>query len=252
MAPPTITVTLSDLASQIDHSLLPPNLTDAEIRSGLDLCKRYGVASACVKPYSVPDAVAALAGTDVRVCAVVGFPHGGSVVQVKALEATTAVRAGAAEVDMVVNVGKVLSGEWGYVEDEIATVNEAVLAAGGAVLKVIFETHFLRDCHVVRLCAICTHARVAFVKTSTGFAATGATVPRVALMRRHVGPNVAVKAAGGVRSLDDFLYMMHLGTSRIGTSATDTILSEAKCRGIGHQPVSIQLKAPDEDNPAAY
>lgn len=264
MAPlPTITVTLADMASQIDHSLLPPNMTDAEIQAGLELCREYSVASACVKPYSIPQAVSVLAGSPVKVCAVIGFPHGNSVPSVKAHEAREAVRAGAVEIDMVCNVGKVLSGEWAYVLDDIKMVNDAVVAEGG-ILKVIFENDYLQPEHISRLCKICTELGVAFVKTSTGYgfvkqpngyySYNGATFPHVELMRKECGSEVKIKAAGGVRSVDDFLYMMHLGTTRIGTSSTKALLEEAKKRGISDKPIVVELKVPSErtEGPGGY
>ncbi|KAJ2897234.1 deoxyribose-phosphate aldolase [Zalerion maritima] len=251
----TITVTLSQMAKQIDHSLLPPNMTDAEIQAGLDLCSKYKVASACVKPYSIPAAVETFKGTDVKVCAVIGFPHGNSTTEIKVLEAVAAVTAGATEIDMVVNVGKVLGKDWGYVAAEIAAINTAV-ESEGAILKVIFENDFLQDEHIVELCKICTKAKVAFVKTSTGYgfvkrengmySYNGATVPHVELMRKECGPDVKIKAAGGVRTVDEFLYMMKIGTTRIGTSGTAGLMEEAKRRGIGEEPTVVELKAPRE------
>ena len=238
-------MSLPQLAKLIDHSLLQPNLTDAEIDAGLALAKKYKVAAACIKPYSIPGAKAALAGTGVLICAVIGFPHGNSTTEVKVFEAAAAARAGADEIDMVVNVGKVLSGDdeaWDYVAAEVRAVNDAVVAAG-SMLKVIFENDYLQDAHIDRLCRICSDVGVAFVKTSTGYGFVkqpndaynyrGATIPHVKLMRETCAKEVQIKAAGGVRSLDAFLYMMHLGVSRIGTSGTAGILEEARKRGSG-------------------
>lgn len=258
--PKTITVTLSAIAKTIDHSLLHPTMTDAEVAAGLEVARAHAVAAACVKPYSVAQARAALAGSGVRVCAVVGFPHGSSTAASKAAEAREAVRAGAAEVDVVVNVGKVLGGQWAYVEDEIAAVNAAVTGTvvGGtetetALLKVIFENDYLREEHIARLCEICTRVGAAFVKTSTGYAMVkqgnsgmygyrGATVPHLRLMRERAGPAVQIKAAGGVRTLDDFLLVMSLGVTRVGATATAAILEDANRRGIGETPVEVPLK----------
>jgi deoxyribose-phosphate aldolase len=260
MSPPTITVSLSQIAKLIDHALLQPNLTDAEIDAGLAIAKEYNVAAACIKPYSIPAALSALAGTDVLVCAVIGFPHGNSTTNIKVAEGAAAMKAGADEIDVVVNVGKVLGGEWGYVADEIRAVNEAVMNQGG-ILKVIFENAYLQDEHIVRLCEICTEIGVAFVKTSTGYGyvkgldgslvALGATVPHVRLMKANVGPDVKVKAAGGVRSLDDLLYMLSLGVSRIGASGTVSLIAEAKKRGITDQPTEVELKAESSSDPKA-
>ncbi|KAK5995421.1 Deoxyribose-phosphate aldolase [Cladobotryum mycophilum] len=242
------------LAKLIDHSLLHPTLTDAEILAGLHLSRQHAVASACVKPYAVPVAAQVLAGSGVLVCAVVGFPHGSSSASIKISEAAEAVAMGALEVDMVVNVGKVVSGEWHYVEHEVDAVNR-VVTARGARLKVIFENDYLEDEHIVRLCEICTRLGVAFVKTSTGYGFVkqpnglytykGATPHHLKLMRQHAGPQVEIKAAGGVRTLDDFLYVMTLGVTRVGATATKAILAEAEARGIGQTEVEIEVKVPE-------
>jgi deoxyribose-phosphate aldolase len=227
---------LNDLARLIDHSLLQPTLTDEEVRSGLALARRLGCAAACVKPYSVPVAAEVLAGSGVAVCAVSAFPHGGSHVALKVAESVRAIADGATEIDAVVNVGKVRSGDFDYVADEIKALNDAC-GAHGASLKLIFENDYLEDAHIVRLCELCTEHRVAFAKTSTGYGFVkqpsgdfnyrGATEEQLRLMRRHCGPHVQVKASGGIRSLDDVLRFRALGATRIGTSATEAILAEA-------------------------
>jgi deoxyribose-phosphate aldolase len=227
---------LNDLARLIDHSLLQPTLTDEEVRSGLALARRLGCAAACVKPYSVPLAAEVLAGSGVAVCAVSAFPHGGSHVALKVAESVRAIADGATEIDAVVNVGKVRSGDFDYVADEIKALNDAC-GAHGASLKLIFENDYLEDAHIVRLCELCTEHRVAFAKTSTGYGFVkqpsgdfnyrGATEEQLRLMRRHCGPHVQVKASGGIRSLDDVLRFRALGATRIGTSATEAILAEA-------------------------
>ena len=237
MTPPTI----PDLAKMIDHSLLHPTMTDAEIRSGLEIARECGCATACVKPYSVPLAAELLAGSGVGVCAVAGFPHGNSHPETIIAEALRSIAEGATEIDMVVNAGKVLGGDWGYVSAELAAVNKAC-TGGGAILKVIFENDYLQDSHIIRLCELCTEHRVAFVKTSTGYGFVkqpngdynykGATDRQLALMRAHSGPAVQIKAAGGVRTLDDFLRVRALGVTRIGASATKAILLEAVKRGL--------------------
>ncbi|KAI1296036.1 hypothetical protein F5Y03DRAFT_298802 [Xylaria venustula] len=260
----TITVTLPQIAKSIDHSLLHPTMTDSEILAGLEVAKKLKVAAACVKPYSVPVARDVLEGSGVLICAVVGFPHGNSTTKIKVLEAEEAVAEGAHEIDVVVNVGKVLGGDWEYVTNEIRAVNDAVVAkhhhgdsggggggGGGAALKVIFENDFLRDEHIVRLCRICAAIGVAFVKTSTGYGFVkqpdgrygyqGATVRHLRLMKANVGPNVHVKAAGGIRTLDELLVAMSVGASRIGASATQAIYEEAVARGIGLIPVTVTL-----------
>lgn len=253
----TITVTLGQLAKMIDHSLLHPTMTDADIRHGLKIAREYNVATACVKPYLTSLAKAELAGTDVLVCPVIGFPHGNSTTAIKVAEAAEAVEAGGAEIDMVVNIGKVLSGDWEYVADEIGRVNDTVTARG-AVLKVIFENDFLQSAHIARLCEICTQLGVAFVKTSTGYGFVkqsdgsynydGATVRDLKLMRERSGEKVQIKAAGGVRTLDDLLHVMSIGVTRIGATATVAILEDAKKRGIGDEPVEISFKPMKEDS----
>ncbi|CEJ94832.1 hypothetical protein VHEMI10341 [[Torrubiella] hemipterigena] len=261
MAPQTISVSLPKLAKVIDHSLLHPTMTDAQVRSGLELSRKYNVATACVKPYSVPLAREVLAGSQVGICAVVGFPHGNSVAAVKITETQDALAAGATEIDMVVNIGKVLSGEWEYVEHEIQAINR-VTVAKGAILKVIFENDFLEDTHIIKLCEICTRQEVAFVKTSTGYGFVkqpdgmytykGATIPHLKLMRQHSGPNVQIKAAGGVRTLDDFLYVMSLGVTRVGASATEAIMNEAAARGLTDEDKEFEVKEKESTTSGSY
>jgi deoxyribose-phosphate aldolase len=229
-----------EIAKMIDHSLLHPTLTDEGIHEGCELAKEYGVAAACVKPYSVPKAREILADSGVLVCAVVAFPHGNSTTAIKVKEAGEAIENGALEIDLVVNIGKVLSDDWAYVAAEIRCVNETATTAG-AILKVIFENDFLHDRHIIKLCEICSIHKVAFVKTSTGYgfvrqadgaySYTGATDHQVKLMRKHCPPSIGVKAAGGIRTLDDLLRFRALGVARIGASATKEILDEAKRRG---------------------
>lgn len=259
----TITVTLKEIAKMIDHSLLHPTMTDADIDAGLAIAKKHDVATACVKPYLIPRAVSALEGTDVRVCPVIGFPHGNSTTEVKVFEASRAADAGGAEVDMVINIGKALGGDWDYVSHEIRQVNDAVVSRG-AILKVIFENDFLQESHIIRLCGICSDVGVAFVKTSTGYGFVrqsgtgglytyaGATVPHLKLMRRHSGPGVQVKAAGGVRTLDDLLHVMSLGVTRIGATATVAIMAEAEARGITDEPTTVEFKPMAENTSGEY
>jgi deoxyribose-phosphate aldolase len=224
----------------IDHSLLHPTLTDEAMIKGCQLALKYDVATACVKPYAVRMAGDVLAGSDVGVCAVVGFPHGNGTVSIKVKETVEAIGDGATEIDVVVNIGKVLGGDWEYVSNEIAAVNRATVD-GGAILKVIFENDYLEDRHIIKLCEIGTLHAVAFIKTSTGYgfvkqangmySYTGATDHHLKLMREHCPPSVGVKAAGGVRTLDDLLRVRNLGVSRIGATATESILEEARERG---------------------
>jgi deoxyribose-phosphate aldolase len=227
------------LARMIDHSLLHPTMTDEEISAGCALARRYSVATACVKPYAIGMAREILSGSDVGVCAVIAFPHGNSATAIKVQEAREAVIDGATEIDMVVNIGKVLGDNWDYVAGEIGAVNDAV-TGGGAILKVIFENDFLDDARIVRLCEICVEKRTAFVKTSTGYgfvrqpggmyAYAGAVDRHLRLMREHCPPAVQIKAAGGIRTLDDLLRVRALGVSRIGATATRAILDEARRR----------------------
>lgn len=234
------TITIKSLAKMIDHSLLHPTMTDEAIRAGCELARKYDVATACVKPYAIRLAKNVLDNSEVGVCAVIAFPHGNSTTGIKVREAAEAVMEGATEIDMVVNIGKVLGGDWDYVSAEIKTVNGAVVEAG-AISKVIFENDYLEDAHIIRLCEICSKHSVAFVKTSTGYgfvkqpngfyAYAGATDHALRLMREHCAPSVQVKAAGGVRTLDDLLRVRGLGVTRIGATATKSILEEAKRRG---------------------
>jgi len=231
---------LTAISKMIDHSLLHPTFTDDELKSGCTLAKEYNVASACIKPYAVKLAKGILSGTGVSVCAVVGFPHGNSATEIKVAEAERACEEGATEIDFVVNVGKVLSGDWQYVSNEIRSVNDAA-KRGGAIVKVIFENDFLKDGHKIKLCHLCNEIRVAFVKTSTGYgfvkqangmyAYKGAVDSDLILMRRECIPEIQVKAAGGIRTLDDLLRVRALGATRIGATATATILEEAKRSG---------------------
>ncbi|KAI0142647.1 deoxyribose-phosphate aldolase [Xylariaceae sp. FL1272] len=252
-----ITTSLPQIAKLIDHSLLHPTLTDSEIHAGLKLARDLQVAAACVKPYSVPIAKEVLDDTGVAICAVVGFPHGNSTTGIKVLEAEQAVKDGATEIDMVVNIGKVLGADWEYVQNEIKDVNEKV-TRGGALLKVIFENDYLSDerckliCrNIIHLSKICSILSVAYVKTSTGYGFVkqsngsysyeGATTHHLKLMKENVGPSVRIKAAGGIRTLHEVLVAMSLGVSRIGATATKAILDEAAGRGIGTTPVQIAL-----------
>jgi deoxyribose-phosphate aldolase len=232
---------LRDLAKMIDHSLLHPTMTDADLAAGCAVARRHDVASACVKPYAVAAARDLLAGSDVLVCSVVGFPHGNSRPDIKLREAEAALDDGATELDMVINVGKALGGDWDWVASEIRDLNTLAVRRGGLV-KVIFENDYLtRDADKVRLCHICSDIGVAFVKTSTGYGFVrgsdgrygyaGATDHDLALMRRECAPHVEVKAAGGVRTLDDLLRVRALGVTRVGATATEAILAEARARG---------------------
>jgi deoxyribose-phosphate aldolase len=215
------------IAKMLDHSLLQQTLTDAELEQGCRLALDYDVASVCIKPYAVKLATRILTGSSVAVGTTVGFPHGGHLTAIKVAEAEKAMDDGARELDMVVNIGKVLGKDWRYVSDDIA----AVVDAGhrrGALVKVIFENCFLADEHKEQLCRICGGVRADFVKTSTGYGATGATDEDLRLMRRFAPPHVQVKAAGGVRTFERLLAVRAIGVTRVGATATKAILDECK------------------------
>ncbi len=229
--------TVSELAKMIDHSLLHPTMNDEDLRSGCELAKRYHTASVCIKPYAVKMAAELLSDSDVEVGTVCGFPHGNSPSEIKAAEAQRAVDDGADEVDMVINIGKALSGEWDYVRKEVALLNKTV-KEGGAILKVIFENDFINEDQIIMLSEMCSEEGAAFIKTSTGYGFTkrdngmyaydGATVPDLKLMLQHAKPGVQVKAAGGIRTLEDLLRVKALGVTRVGATATSKILDKAQ------------------------
>jgi len=222
-------LTLAILAKMFDHSLLQPTLTDAELEAGCRLALEYNVASVCIKPYAVGQAFSILDGSPVAVGTVIGFPHGGQVTEIKVAEARQALADGARELDMVVNIGKVLSKDWSYVADDIYDVVEAA-HQGGALVKVIFENCFLQNEHKEQLCRICGEVGADFVKTSTGYGATGATIDDLKLMRRCSPPNVQVKAAGGVRTYEQLLAVREVGVTRVGATATKAILDDARAK----------------------
>lgn len=232
--------TVRELAKMIDHSILQPTHTDEDLKIQCAVARKYNVASVCVKPYAVKQAVELLKGSEVEVGCVIGFPHGNSATAVKVFEAEQACKDGAAEIDMVINIGKALGGDWDYVEKEIKAVTD-ICHLNKAIVKVIFETDFVtRAEDKIRLCEICTRAGADFVKTSSGYGFVklpsgdfnyrGATAEDVALMRKHSGPKVQVKCAGGVRTLDDLLKMKAAGATRSGATATEAMLEEAAKR----------------------
>jgi deoxyribose-phosphate aldolase len=222
------TITLEQLAKVIDHSLLKPELTEAEVISGCDLAKKYHVASVCAKPCHVTLAARQLHGSDVAVGTVIGFPHGSSTTATKVFEANDALANGAVELDMVINIGELRSGNTAYVKDEIHAVVEA--AKGKALVKVILENAYLTNAEKVTGCQLVEAAGADFVKTSTGFAPTGATLEDIRLMRRTIGPDVQVKAAHGVRTLEALLTLIDAGITRCGATATAAILEDFKKR----------------------
>jgi deoxyribose-phosphate aldolase len=231
---------VEELAKMIDHSILQPTHTDTDLEKQCAVAKKYNVASVCVKPYAVKKAVELLQGFSVEVGCVIGFPHGNSSTEVKVFEAEQGCKDGATEIDMVINIGKALGGDWDYVENEIKLVTEAC-HRNKAIVKVIFETDYVtKDEDKIKLCEICTRTGADFVKTSTGYGFVrqpdgnfnykGATVHDIELMRKHSGPAVRVKCAGGVRTLDDLLKMREAGAARSGATATEAMLEEAKLR----------------------
>jgi deoxyribose-phosphate aldolase len=242
-----VTYSYEDLAGMIDHSLLHPTLTDADLEAGCATALKYRVASVCIKPYAVRRAAELLRGSPVRVGCVIGFLHGNSVTEVKRFETEVACRDGAVEIDMVLNIGKALSGDWGYVEREVRAICDEA-HRHGAKVKVIFETDYLSqggagltgDQLKIKLCQLCEAAGADWVKTSTGYGFVkqpdgsynyrGATEHDVALMRAHCSERIHVKAAGGIRDLDGLIRMRQLGADRCGASATTAILDEFRRR----------------------
>ena len=228
-------LTYAQIAKSIDHSLLRPELDDAFITDGCKLAVRYDVASATVRPSDVVRAGTLLDGSDVKVGTVIGFPHGSSTTATKVFEATRALKEGATEVDMVIDIGALRSARDDHVREQIAAVVE-VAHASGAIVKVIMENAYLDDAQKVRGCQLAEAAGADFVKTSTGFAPTGATLEDLALMRRTVSPRVQVKAAGGVRTLDALLQVLELGVTRVGATATAAMLDDFRARKAAAAP----------------
>jgi deoxyribose-phosphate aldolase len=227
-----------DLAKRIDHSLLAPTLTTSELEAGCRLAADYGVASVCIKPYAVSLARRLLDGTGVAVGTTIGFPHGGHLTATKVDEAQRALADGAIELDMVVNIGDVLSGEWNAVRDDIAAVTDEA-HRGGGIVKVIFENCYLNDDQKVALCRICGEVNADYVKTSTGYGTGGATHADLILMRKSAPAHVKLKAAGGVRDLDSAIEVIGLGCDRIGASRTAEMLDALKARLAGQcEPTS--------------
>jgi len=232
----TRTITKHQLAKTIDHSLLQPQLTDEDVAKGCELALRYDVASVCVKPYHVEFAKSVLAGSDVAVGTVLGFPHGGSTTATKVFEATDAIANGAVELDMVINIGKLRSGEVDYVRDEIRQV---VAAGRGALIEVILENAYLdHDQKVAGYLAV-ESAGAQFVKTSTGFAPTGAMLEDLRLMRATVGPSVQVKAAHGIRTLEALLDVIDAGATRVGATATAAMLDAFEAKTTTAGPLKV-------------
>ena len=229
-------LTERDIAKAIDHSLLRPELDDRFVEDGCRLAAEYHVASVCVRPADVRRAKAILGGTDVAVGTVIGFPHGSQGTSTKVFEAQQALADGAIELDMVIQIGALKSGRDDDVQADIEAVVE-ISHASGAIVKVIFENAYLTDDEKIRACLLSEAAGADFVKTSTGFAPGGATHDDLRLMRANTSPHIQVKAAGGVRTLDALLEVMALGTTRIGATATKTIIDDFRARKAGQQAV---------------
>ncbi len=221
--------TYAAIAKTIDHSLLNPILTTAEMEAGLQLAKEYDVASVCIQPYYLRRCAEVLRGTTVAPSTTIGFPHGGHTTAMKRAESALAIAEGCIELDMVVNIGQVLSGNWDYVREDIRVVIDAAHQHGRKV-KVIFENCYLKDDHKIRLCEICSELNADWVKTSTGFGTAGATMADLELMRKHSLPHVQVKAAGGLKDLDTILQARAIGATRCGCSRTKEVLDEARRR----------------------
>jgi deoxyribose-phosphate aldolase len=240
-------LTERQIAKTIDHSLLRPELDDAFVEDGCRLAATYDVASVCVPPVHVRRARAILDGTDVAVGTVVGFPHGYCTTATKVAETRGALDDGAREIDMVLQIGALRSGRDADVEADIRAVVDAAHGAG-AIVKVIFENHYLTDDEIVRACRLTEAAGGDFVKTSTGFAASGATHDDLRLMRASTSPQIGVKAAGGVRTLDALIDVMNLGVTRIGATATKTIIDDFRARKRGDVPVGSAAGTPAADS----
>ncbi|MFM7542711.1 MAG: deoxyribose-phosphate aldolase [Actinomycetota bacterium] len=211
------------IAKTIDHSLLKPEMTRDEVRQGCEIAKKYDVASVCCKPSDVAFCADILKGTEVEVGTVVGFPHGSSATETKVFETKQAIADGATEIDMVLNIGALKSGLYDFVKSDIAAV---VQAAAGKMVKVILENAYLTDEEKVTACKLCEAAGAHYVKTSTGYAPSGATIADVKLMRASVSPHVKVKSAGGVRTLDALIEMLDAGVERSGATTTSVMLDE--------------------------
>ena len=225
----TVSFTYRDICKMLDHSMLSPTLVAADFEAGIQLALAYDVASVCLVPSYLQRCVEALAGSDVRASTTIGFPHGGQATAAKVAESRIALEQGAEELDMVVNVNRVLSEDWAYVRAEIAAINDETHGRGQK-LKVIFENCYLSDAQKIRLCELCGELGVDWVKTSTGFGTAGATLEDLRLMRAHSPPGVALKASGGVRTLDFILAAREIGATRCGSSRSAEILDECQRR----------------------
>lgn len=235
-----INLTVSDIAKMIDHSILHPTFTDADIQTHCRIARNFNTATVCVKPFHTKMAAEILNDSEVAVCSVIGFPQGNSVIDIKCRETEQVINDGAREVDMVINIGKVLQQDWNYIGQEVKAIND-ICRDKKVILKVIFETDYVTDDQdKINLCRICSEQKVAFVKTSTGYgfvknlggtySYAGATDHDLKLMRKHCVAEVQIKAAGGIRTLEDIIRVRELGVTRVGATATESIMKEAMQR----------------------
>lgn len=237
--------TYEEVAKMIDHSLLNPTLTVAELEAGCALAARYNTASVCILPYYTTRCKKLLTGSTVFTSTTIGFPHGGHLTKVKLFEAEQALKDGAVELDAVINISKAKSGDWKYIHEELYELTSLVHTAN-ARIKVIFENFYLTNDEKIRLCEICGEVRADWVKTSTGYAGGGATIEDLILMRKHSPKHVQVKAAGGVRDLDTLLRVRSLGVTRIGSTRTATQLDDCKIR------LGLPVEMPAADPPGPF
>jgi deoxyribose-phosphate aldolase len=226
------------IAKMIDHSLLNPALTVEELENGCRVALRYNVASVCILPYYAARCAELLAGSTVNTSTTIGFPHGAHRTAIKLAEADYALKDGATELDTVINISKARSGDWNYVAGEIRQVTE-LAHSRAARIKVIFENAYLSDAEKIRLCEICGEIGVDWVKTSTGYAPSGATMEDLRLMRAHSPQQVQVKAAGGIRDLDTLLAVREIGVSRVGATRTPGMLDAWRLR-LGLEPIAAE------------
>ncbi|MEF9878696.1 MAG: deoxyribose-phosphate aldolase [Clostridia bacterium] len=224
-----MSITPKDIAKMLDHSTLQPFLTDADIRKGCEIALKYDTASVCARPGDMKLVAEMLRGSTVKVCTVIGFPHGNHLPEIKLAEAKAALNDGCDELDMVINIGKMIAGDDEYVRSEIISICEAAHAAGAKV-KVIIETCYLTDAQKKRACELAAEAGADWVKTSTGYGTAGCTMDDLRLMRAAVPASVQVKGSGGIRDLDTVLCAREIGASRCGVSATEKIMEEAQKR----------------------
>ena len=219
--------TYSQIAKMIDHSLLVPTITDEQLEKGCHVALDYDVASVCIKPYYLKRCAEILKGSTVKASTTIGFPHGGHTTATKVAESKQAISEGCQELDMVVNIGKVLSNDWDFVRADIKAVVDLAHDMG-QIVKVIFENYYLSDEHKIRLCEICGELKADFVKTATGFAEGGATIEDLKLMRKYSPSHVQIKAAGGIRTFEKLLEVRSVGVTRVGATRTVDILEECK------------------------